>query len=92
MFVIIDHDETYTAAPVIWDAFIIMCIEHGHTVVCCTLRQDDGHNDDIELNMGQHEVPIVYAADYGTKWEAMQCNGYQPENAIWIDDQPGWIL
>jgi hypothetical protein len=30
MFVIIDHDETYTAAPAIWDSFITMCIELWH--------------------------------------------------------------
>jgi hypothetical protein len=49
-------------------------------------------NQDVIHDMGKHGIPIVYAADAKDKWAAMQEAGYQPENAIWIDDRPMFIF
>lgn len=94
MLIVLDYDETYTAAPVLWDSFITMSKEHGHIVVCCTMRPSSPYsfNEDVITDMAQHGVEIVYAADHADKWEAMQKAGYQPENAIWIDDRPMFIF
>lgn len=92
-FFILDFDDTYTAAPVLWDNFIKEAQSQGHTVVCCTMRpahsKHFGRN--VSLYLGQHNVPIVYAALYKDKWEAMTEAGYDCENAIWIDDRPQYI-
>lgn len=92
MLVILDHDETYTKAPDIWDAFIVSVMEKGHSIICCTYRMDDGFNDDVEENMGKHGLQIVYAASFPDKWSAVLEAGFNPENAIWIDDCPQFIL
>ena len=94
LLVILDSDETYTEAPEIWDAFIKSLLENGHVVVCCTMRvAGNGINDDVIRDMTEkHGIPIVYAATYKDKWEAIQNYGYHPENAIWIDDRPMYIF
>ena len=94
MLIVLDYDETYTAAPILWDEFIVSARQHGHTVVCCTMRPSgqDSYNDDVITDMGQHGVQIVYAAEHHDKWEAMQKAGFMPENAGWIDDRPMYIF
>ncbi|MGR9108614.1 MAG: hypothetical protein ACU843_16975 [Gammaproteobacteria bacterium] len=94
MLIVLDYDETYTVAPALWDGFIVSAQQHGHTVVCCTMRSSgqDSYNGDVISDMGRHGIPIVYAADYRDKWEAMQGAGFTPENAIWIDDRPMYIF
>ena len=93
MLIVLDYDETYTAAPVLWDIFITHAKEHGHDIVCCTMRleTDTAYNDDVITDMGIHDIKIVYAAAERDKWEAMQKAGYHPENAIWIDDRPMFV-
>ena len=94
MLIIIDYDETYTAAPVLWGRLITMALEYGHTVVCCTMRPDnDVHfNADVIADMGQYDVEIIYAADHTDKWAAVIAAGYEPGSAIWIDDRPMYIF
>ena len=36
MFLVLDYDDTYTAAPLFWDNFIESAKVNGHTIVCCT--------------------------------------------------------
>lgn len=92
MFIILDHDETYTADPEAWDLFIALLQHRGHSIICCTYRLPGHGNQDVEENMGKHGIPIVYAAAYKNKWEAVKVAGYNPENAIWIDDAPHMIV
>jgi len=49
-------------------------------------------NQDVIADMGKHGVPIVYSANANDKWEAIQEAGYQPDDAIWIDDRPMFIF
>lgn len=93
MLLILDYDETYTATPVFWDTVIAAAKKHGYEVVCCTMRPSDqyAYNDDVIADMAVHDIQIVYAAAYKDKWEAMQAAGFNPENAIWIDDRPMFI-
>ena len=94
MLIVIDYDETYTAAPVLWDGLIASAQQHGHVVVCCTMRPsgNDKCNEDVIADMGRHDVQIVYAADHHDKWAAMQAAGFVLESAIWIDDRPMYIF
>lgn len=93
MLLVLDYDETYTAAPSFWDSVVTLAQESGHTVVCCTLRfgDNDRYNYDVIQDMGELNVPIIYAASYKDKFEAVQEHGYIAENAIWIDDCPQFI-
>ena len=92
MFIILDYDETYAANPALWDAFIQLAKSHSAEIVCCSMRvRCDSYNEDIITAMAKHDIPIVYAALHKDKWAAMQDAGYQPENAIWIDDRPMFI-
>ena len=94
MLIILDYDETYTAAPKLWDSFIPLAKHYGHHVICCTMRikGQDIYNRDVISAMGKHDVPIIYAAMYQDKWEAVKRAGFAPENAIWIDDRPMYIF
>ncbi|MCK5896962.1 MAG: hypothetical protein KAG20_09155 [Cocleimonas sp.] len=92
--IIIDYDATYTADKALWDMLISAALTKKYVVVCCTMRFAalKNLNQDVIHDMGKHNVPIVYAAEEKDKWEAMQMAGYQPENAIWIDDRPMFIF
>lgn len=94
MLLVLDYDETYTADPVFWGDFIQSAKARGHLIVCCTMRFEaaKAFNEDVETDMGQYDIPIVYAARHRDKWVAMQDAGYRPENAIWIDDCPQYIF
>lgn len=94
MLIVIDYDETYTAAPALWDNFICAAKQHDCTIVCCTMRfEEPGNlNRDVIADMGKHGIEIIYAANHRDKWEAIKVAGYMPENAIWIDDRPMYIF
>ena len=92
MLIVMDYDETYTEDPSIWDAFILLLRTRGHTIICCTMRDEEAcDNTDIIRHMSALQIEIIYAAQYQDKWEAVQEAGYHPENAIWIDDRPMYI-
>lgn len=91
--IIIDYDETYTADKSLWDRFIVDALRKSHRVICCTMRvaELENLNQDVLKDMGKHNVPIIYSANANDKWEAVENAGYQPKNAIWIDDKPMFI-
>jgi hypothetical protein len=93
MLIVLDYDETYTAAPVLWDQFIQLAKSYGHEIVCCTYRLEfpESDNADVIADMTQHGVQIVYAGKFNRKFEAMYDAGFNPQNAIWIDDCPSFI-
>jgi len=41
MLIVLDYDETYTAAPALWDNFICAAKQHDCTIVCCTMRFEE---------------------------------------------------
>ena len=78
----IDFDDTYTAMPEIWDAFIIACKAAGHSVTIVTARFENksapSYNYDISKVCELHGIDVVY------------CEGDQKSDCfeadIWIDD------
>lgn len=72
---------------------IISCFKGlGYEVVICTVRsikwQDT--NQEIETLARKWEIPVVYAAEFSSKSEAMKKSGYRI--AFIVDDSPGaWI-
>jgi len=78
----LDYDDTYTADPGLWDAFIAMAKARGHMVVCVTFRRPDlpvGHDMGIE----------VFYTSGRQKAEFMLEQDLLP--SIWIDDLPHLI-
>ena len=60
----IDFDDTYTAMPEIWDAFIIACKAAGHSVTIVTARHGSVHhvfkNMDITEVCDRLGIEVVY--------------------------------
>lgn len=86
MIISVDYDNTYTAAPQLWDAFITMALEAGHTVICTTARPEV--LGQVVLDSIGKLVPVLFA---GGEWkrEVALNHGYKVD--IWIDDMPEYI-
>lgn len=86
MIIALDYDKTYTASPKLWDAFIDLCTNNGHRVVCITMRYPE---EAIKIKNETQCVDIYYTSRKAKKpWaEAMGI-----PVAIWIDDNPGWLF
>ena len=90
--IVMDFDETYTVNKPMWNQVIALLRKHGMEVVCCTMRVGNPYMDrDVIEDMAAIQVPIIFAAHYHDKWDAMEKNGYIPENCIWIDDMPMFV-
>jgi hypothetical protein len=76
----LDFDETYTADPELWKAFIKAAQNRGHVITFVTFRNPDGMNRDIEEACNETGLCVVYSA------------GRQKQHVfvadIWIDDMP----
>lgn len=79
----LDFDETYTAAPELWDAFVNEALSRKHRVVFCTYRHAEWRNGDIEEAAAKLGIPIVYT---NGSQKATECYA-----DIWIDDAPETI-
>lgn len=86
MIVAIDYDNTYTAAPDLFNEIIRLFQEAGHTVVCVTGRPEIMGQPVLD-SIGKL-VPVVFA---GQQWkrEAAEKRGYKVN--VWIDDMPEMI-
>lgn len=76
MFIALDYDKTYTADPTLWNNFVQLAQDRGHTVKIVTMRRTD------EAIFGS-PVEVVYTS---RKAKAAVVNA-----DIWIDDNPQWI-
>jgi len=79
----IDFDNTYTACPKTWDAFIQIAQANGHRVVCVTARRDTNENREIVQIPGV----MTYFTGLASKlWYMAEKLGVKVD--IWIDDDP----
>jgi hypothetical protein len=86
----LDYDETYTAAPKLWDAFILLAAYNKDIkVLLCTYRHPvhDYHKDFDHLKKLGIEC---YFSDGLAKKPFMEKQGINVN--IWIDDRPTAIL
>lgn len=84
MIIGLDYDGTYTADPVLWDAFIGAARARGHEVHVVTLRHE--HE---QVRLGAH-VDRVHYTGRKAKREFVQFRGVTVQ--IWIDDMPDFIV
>jgi len=86
MIIAIDYDGTYSAAPELWDQFIKLFQDAGHTLICCTGRTED-LGKPVMSSVGKL-IPVVFAGGM-SKREACKRHGYDVN--VWIDDMPEMI-
>jgi hypothetical protein len=80
MKIALDYDETYTAAPVLFEAFVAMAKQLGHQVTFVTYRQDKYDNEDIHADAQSLGIDIVFTSGKQKR--------HVFEADIWIDDSP----
>ena len=88
MLIAIDFDDTLTADPALWLAFIRKANFHGHTVICVTARHDtESNRNSLRLWMWENDINLyVHYTSLGSKVDHMQRIGVKVD--IWIDDDP----
>ena len=87
MIIAIDYDNTYTADPEGWEAFIDLMESRGHKVICVTGRDDGFFGDPVRKSIGK-KIPVVFA---GSAWkiDAAKKSGWDVN--VWIDDSPQYV-
>lgn len=87
----LDFDDTYTADPELWSAFVKLAIHRGHQVYCVTARHNTEENTDA-INEAFEEqgiqLPIIFS-NMGSKADEVQRRGLKID--IWCDDSP-WAI
>ena len=86
MIIAIDYDGTYSVAPELWNQFIKLFQEAGHTIICVTGRTEDLSQP--VMNSIGNLVPVIFAGGL-PKREACKKRNYEVN--IWIDDMPEMI-
>jgi hypothetical protein len=88
VLIAIDFDETLTADPSLWAAFIDLARGQGHIVCCVTARRDtDENREDIEDWMQEHRIDLrTHYTSLASKVDFMKRRGFAVD--IWIDDDP----
>lgn len=89
MLICIDYDKTYTLDTGFWDGFIALSKQNGVSVICCTLRHEDGEGDAVKRDL-LDKVDAIYFTARQAKQGYLQSIGVNPD--VWIDDSPYWIL
>lgn len=84
MQIALDYDETYTADPIFWEAFMKLASEHGHNVYIVTLR--NGVVDHSQQLSNLAEFTPIFFTDGNPKEQYLLERGMHID--IWIDDKP----
>ena len=85
MLFAIDYDGTYTAAPDLWNAWIIAARRAGHSIAIVTMR----HNTDAERIPFLNVEMVIYT---GRKAKIRYCEMLDIRPDVWIDDDPHGLM
>lgn len=88
MNIALDYDDTYTAAPEIFDQVVKLFKAAGHDIRFVTIRSPECNNRDIFRAATELEIPVVFTS---AKQKAHVCVDVAFPVDIWIDDQPDLI-
>lgn len=88
MRIALDYDDTYTEDRGLWNQFIRMANENGHSIYMVTLRSYplDNNNELTELSK---KISIIFCNGLA-KQEVVSNRGIHID--IWIDDDPRSII
>jgi hypothetical protein len=76
MLIALDYDKTYTADSALWDDFVQLAQDRGHTVKIVTMRTPQEAIDSVP-------VEVVYTS--------RKAKSAVVRADIWIDDSPHWV-
>ena len=88
----LDFDDTFTADPELWAAFVKLGISRGHKFYCVTARRSTLENENTinDAFEGQGiQMPIIFS-NLGSKIEEVDRRGIKID--IWCDDAPYAIV
>jgi hypothetical protein len=89
MNIALDYDDTWTAAPWMWEDFVSLAMSHGHSIKIVTFRSPDMPVETDFEHIFSKAVPVYYTS-------AVPKRRYMEEQgipiAIWIDDKPELIV
>ena len=89
MRIALDYDNTFTADPKLWRAFVFMARQSGHEVYIVTAR-DERYDRTPDLHEVSKHVPVIWCRGVAKRW---WCSHFGPGTFdIWIDDKPEAIL
>lgn len=79
MKIALDYDNTFSAAPALWTAFMIMAASHGHEVKIVTSRHPGT------------PVPLPTHAGFEIIYCSFTAKRKHYAADIWIDDDPAHV-
>lgn len=88
----LDFDDTFTADPELWSAFVKTGLSRGHKFFCVTARRNTEENIETISQAFESvgiEMPIVFS-NLGSKLEEVHKRGIKID--IWCDDAPYAIV
>lgn len=85
----VDYDDTYTADPELWDAFVGHAKERGHDVRIVTVRDDRKDWTPAMLEV-EKNYDVIFTRGVAKAWFCARELDWEPN--IWIDDRPKTIL
>lgn len=88
MLIAIDFDDTWSADPELWLAFVASLQRRGHRAIIATARRDIIENKQELRKWVPLDIPIVFC-NHNYKREECIKHGYKPD--VWIDDVPEGI-
>lgn len=88
LLIALDFDETYTADPELWRAFVRLAHRNGHQVIIATMRYPH-EGAEIESEVDGLINVIIYTGRKA-KFDEVRRQGYTPD--IWIDDSPHFLF
>lgn len=84
----LDYDDTFTAEPELWRAWVLLAKARGHRIVCITGRSET-ESQRYELERAFGPQVEVYFSGLRPKMECAIANGLKID--VWLDDWPGMI-
>lgn len=86
----LDFDDTFSADPPLWKAFVAQALARGHSVYVVTCRRDNEENRaDIEAVTELPAWRHIYTGMAPKRWF---CEQRGLVVSVWIDDYPESIL
>ena len=73
-----------------WDAFVYLAQQQGHKVICATMRHPDTKEGPPVKKALAGKGVDIYFTGRKAKHTFLKDLGIEP--AIWIDDNPHWIV
>lgn len=89
MKIALDYDNTYTAAPALWENFVEEAVKSKHAVRIITYRSVGADNEKLIEAAKKLGVKVMFTAGTAKRKYCID-KGWEPD--IWIDDKPESII